>query len=359
MTFLSAIQSDVAGAMAEDVRKTVAFLAAFADELVSMQKQTLEALLKSSRSKQVKEWNAAKNFWQRKVQSLNAEQREVLDDWEFVLCDMSCLQPVAFLPRLQRCLDRSGSFLMQHADSIKQLGCKTLQHVLRSRQVKQESMSAFIRLLLERYMEQFTAEQKELVLQWESDLCEKSREVEAGAASTEMTACSRLQCFFAQYAHEIILLEKASLREVVRSHQANQHAEWKYAKNFFDRYHQTLTVEQKRMLDDWEFLLCDMSSLQPVAFLPRLQRCLDRSQSFLTQNADSIKQLGAKTLQQVLQSRQMKEESMAVFIRLLLERHTESNSQQSSRSLFCAGNPSCARGVEKFKLEQSQVWQRQ
>ena len=159
MTFLSAIQSHVAGAMAEDVRKTVAFLAAFADELVSMQKQTLEALLKSNRAAKVKEWNAAKNFWHRKVHSLDTEQREVLDDWEFVLCDMSYLQPVAFLPRLQRCLDRSGSFLMQHADSIKQLGCKTLQHVLRSRQVKQESMSAFIRLLLERYMEQFTAEQ--------------------------------------------------------------------------------------------------------------------------------------------------------------------------------------------------------
>ena len=163
MTFLSAIQSHVAGAMAEDVCKTIAFLAAFADERVSMQKQTLEALLKSNRAKQVKEWNAAKNFWYRKADSLEAEQREVLDDWEFILCDMSYLQPVAFLPRLQRCLDRSGSFLMQRADSIKQLGAKTLQEVLRSRQMKEESMAVFVRVLLERYTEQFTAEQLSLI----------------------------------------------------------------------------------------------------------------------------------------------------------------------------------------------------
>ena len=113
--------------MADEFCKTIAFLAEFADELVSMQKQTVEALVKSSRSKQVKEWNAAKNFWQRKVQSLKAEQREVLDDWEFVLCDMSHLQPVAFLPRLQRCLDRTQSFFSQNAESIKQLGAMTLQ----------------------------------------------------------------------------------------------------------------------------------------------------------------------------------------------------------------------------------------
>ena len=49
-------------AMEEDVSKTIAFLAAFSDELVSMQKPSLEALLKSSRAKQVKDWNAAKNF---------------------------------------------------------------------------------------------------------------------------------------------------------------------------------------------------------------------------------------------------------------------------------------------------------
>jgi len=46
--------------MAEDVFKTVAFLSTYSEELVQLDKQTLEALLK--------EWKAAKNFWSRKSQ---------------------------------------------------------------------------------------------------------------------------------------------------------------------------------------------------------------------------------------------------------------------------------------------------
>ena len=75
--------------MADGVSKTVAFLATYCEELVQLQKPTLESLLKSNPASQVKEWNAAKNFWYRKVATLAAEQRELLEDWEFVLCDMS------------------------------------------------------------------------------------------------------------------------------------------------------------------------------------------------------------------------------------------------------------------------------
>ena len=83
------------GAMAEDVCKTVAFLAAYSDELAQLNKHTLEALLKSNRAKQVKEWNAAKTFWYRKLSTLLPEHREELDDWEFILCNMSNLEPAA------------------------------------------------------------------------------------------------------------------------------------------------------------------------------------------------------------------------------------------------------------------------
>eukprot|EP00435_Cladocopium_sp_Y103_P030288 s155_g7.t1 len=258
--------------MAEDVRKTIAFLATYAEELVDMQKQTLEPLLKSSRAKQVKEWNAAKNFWYRKASRLEAGQRQLLDDWEFVLCDMSTLQEVVFLPRLQRCFDRCGSFVMQNAETIKQLGAKTLQEVLRSRQMREESMSVFIRLLLDRYTEKFTAEQKEIVWQWQSELCEKSGEVQAGAESRQASAFSGVEDFFARYAYPILQLEKQTLGDVVTSNQSNMDAVWMQARNFYRR---------------------------------------------------TIKQLRGKTLQDVLRGRQLKENCMAVFTSLLLERYFE------------------------------------
>ena len=78
--------------MADGVRKTVAFLATYVEELVRLQKPTLEAVLKSNRAKQVKEWKAAQNFWERKRQTLTVEQQNLFEDWEFVLCNMSTLE---------------------------------------------------------------------------------------------------------------------------------------------------------------------------------------------------------------------------------------------------------------------------
>ena len=60
--------------MAEDVSKTVAFLVAYSEELVQLNKETLEALLKSGRAKHVKEWNAAKVFWYRKASTLSIQR---------------------------------------------------------------------------------------------------------------------------------------------------------------------------------------------------------------------------------------------------------------------------------------------
>ena len=67
------------------------------------------------------------------------------------------------------------------------------------------------------------------------------------------------------------------------SNQANSNVEWKRAQNFFARDLHLLTVEETDLLDDWEFVLCEMSTLETVAFLPRLQRCFQRVESFFTE----------------------------------------------------------------------------
>ena len=172
--------------MADGVSKTIAFLATYCDELVQLQKPTLEALLKSNRAKQAKEWNAAKNFWYRQVPKLAAEQRELLDEWEFVLCDV----PTVDFSRMQRGFDRSHNFLVQHAEAIKQVGGKTLQEVLRSRKMKADCMAVFARLLLK-----FTEEQKDSILTLEAELYEKSEGAQPRAEARRATAFVRLQFF--------------------------------------------------------------------------------------------------------------------------------------------------------------------
>ena len=73
--------------MAEDVFKTIAFLAAYSEELVQLDKHTLVALLKSNRASHVKEWKAAQNFWHRKVSTLLPQHKQELEDWECVFSD--------------------------------------------------------------------------------------------------------------------------------------------------------------------------------------------------------------------------------------------------------------------------------
>ena len=208
---------------------------------MQLQKPTLESLLKSNRASQVKEWNAAKNFWHRKVATLAAEQRELLEDWDFVLCDMSKLDAVAFLSRMG---------------------------VLRSSEVKSDPMDVFL-LLLERYSESFAPEHKESIAMWEAEVCRIGAEAQQRASRNCAQAFARAQEFFAKFAAEIAQLQKQNLRDVVMSNQAKSYVWWMQAKNFLFRHSRLLTVEQRDMLEDWELILCGAFTLEAVAFLPR------------------------------------------------------------------------------------------
>ena len=259
--------------MAHDVSKTVAFLATYCQEFVQLQKPTLESLLKSNRASKVKEWNAAKNFWHRKVPTLAVEQRQLLEDWESVLCDMSRLDAVAFLSRMESCFARGHQFFLQKAECIQQLGAATLESVLRSREVKSDPMAVFMLVLLERYSESFTPEHKETIAMWEAQFCRIGAEAQQRVRRTRTQAFARAEEFVAKFAAEIAQLQKQTLRNVVMSNQANSYVEWKQGNNFFVRDFHLLTVEERDLLEDWEFVLCKMSTLEAVAFLPCLQRC--------------------------------------------------------------------------------------
>ena len=57
----------------------------------------------------------------------------------------------------------------------------------------------------------------------------------------------------------------------------------------FFRHYRLLAVEQRDMLEDWELILCDVSTLEAVAFLPCLQRCFKRVDSLLTERGEAVK----------------------------------------------------------------------
>ena len=153
--------------------------------------------------------------------------------------------------------------------------------------------------------------------------CVKSAETLARAAASRAKAFAGVQQFFALHYEQILQVSKPTLRDVVMSNQAHGNTAWMQARKFFLRHLPLVTPEQQELLDDWEFVVCDMSTLLPVALLPRLQRCLDRSQTFLNQNAETIKQHHGKTLQAVLRGKHLKENCMAVFTAVFLQRYRQ------------------------------------
>ena len=75
------------------------------------------------------------------------------------------------------------------------------------------------------------------------------------------------------------------------SYQAKKHAEWQHAQDIFVRQSASLTVEEKELLEDWQFILCDMSTLESVALLSGLQRCFQRVDSFFNEHAAVLKKM--------------------------------------------------------------------
>ena len=319
--------------MAEDVSKIVSFFARYSEDLVQLNKENLSAVLNSARAQKVKEGNAARVFWYRKASTLPVKQREELEDWEFVLCNMNKLEPVAFLPRLQRCFQRVDSFVTERGDAIKKLACQNLETALKSKHMQQFPMSTFTRIFLERYKDKLSTEQMESVAMWEENLCTLSAvDLEARIAK-RAEALTHVQAFFAKFADEILELQKQTVRDVVNSHQANAYPEWNQAKNFFVRHHGLLAQEEKDLLQDWEFVLCNMCTLEPVAFLPLLQRCFQHVETFVTQNAEALKNIAAKTIETALRFPEMIQFPMATFSRIFLERYKDKLSTEQMESV--------------------------
>ena len=139
--------------------KTVAFLSTYSEELVQLDKHTLEALLKSNRANHVKEWKAAKNFWSRKVSTLLPRGIRglgicLVQYVQIGACGFSALASEMFPP--------SGFVITERSEAIKKLACKNLETALQRKHMSQFPMSSFARIFLEIFL---------IKLSWTAILC--------------------------------------------------------------------------------------------------------------------------------------------------------------------------------------------
>ena len=297
------------------------FFVKFAPEIAQLQKQNLRAVVMSHQAKKHAQWKSAQNSFLRHASSLTLEEKNLLQDWELVLCDVSSLESVTLLSGLQSCFERVDLFFSEHVEALKKKPAKNLDTALRSRHMAQFPMATFAKVFLERYEEQLAAEQVEVLSTWRERLCAVSAAEQEAIIAKRKKAFLHLQDFFAKFAADIVALQKNSLRSVVLSNEAKKHAEWMQAKNFFLRHFDLLALEEKDLLQDWELVLCDVSSLESTdAFLVGLQKCFERVISFLSEHAEPLKKIAAKNLDTALRSRHMGQFPMATFARLFLEK---------------------------------------
>ena len=299
------------------------FFAKFAAEIVELQKTDVRGVVMSNQANKHVEWKRAQHCFVFLAASLTLEEKDLLQDWELVLCNMSTLESVALLSGLQRCFERVDAFLKEHAEALKKIAAKNLDTALRSRHMAQFPMATFARVFLERYEEQLATDNRQVLSTWQAQLCAVSAAEQEAKTAKRKKAVLDIQEFFAKFAADIVELQKKDLRSVANSFQAKKHAEWKQAQNFFVRHFDFLPASEKDLLQDWELVLCDMSTLESVALLSGLQRCFERVDAFLKEHAEALKKIAAKNLDTALRSRHMAEFPMATFARVFLERYEE------------------------------------
>ena len=141
--------------------------------------------------------------------SLTLEEKDLLEDWELVLC-VSSSESVALLPRLQRCFQRVDAFLKEYAGALKKIAARNLDTALRSRHMVQFPTSTFTRLFLEKFETQLAKEQVEALSTWRVQLYAVSAAEQEAITAKRKKAVSKLQEFFAKFAADIVELQKKS-----------------------------------------------------------------------------------------------------------------------------------------------------
>ena len=306
------------------------FFAKFAAEIVALQKESLWSVVHSNQAQKHAQGNQAKNFLVRHYGFLTVEEKDLLQDWELVLCDVTNLESVAFLSRLQKCFERVISFLSEHAEPLKKIAAKNLDTALRSRHMTQFPMATFARLFLEKFEKQLATEEVDSLSAWQAQLCAVSAAEQEAITAKRKKAFLHLQDFFAKFAAEIVALQKESLWSVVHSNQAQKHAQGNQAKNFLVRHYGFLTVEEKDLLQDWELVLCDVTNLESVAFLSRLSRSFDRVKAVVVEHSGKLKVQKRMSLVDSLESSDLEYMPMCCFSALFLRKYLKRLSSAQS-----------------------------
>ena len=306
----------------ENFDSLIAFFADFAGEIAGLEKVTLEEVVNSHRRNTSSRWKCAYEFLVRSANNLTVEQRQLLADWELVLCKVD-KDTAVLLPGIRRCFDRACAYLEDKKDDLISLRQPTLVAALSDKTLSKEPLCVFTCCFVKRYAELLPVDLKVQLEEWKQKICgEAVAESEAKREQRNVENFDSLIAFFADFAGEIAGLEKVTLEEVVNSHRRNTSSRWKCAYEFLVRSANNLTVEQRQLLADWELVLCKVDK-DTVVLLPGIRRCFDRACAYVADKTDDLISLRQPTLVAALSNKSLSKEPLCVFTCCFVKRYAE------------------------------------
>ena len=211
------------------------FFAHFAAEIVGLQKQTLKDVVVSHEAKKHPQWMNAKTFFRRDYVFVNVEEKDLLEDWEFVLCDNSALESVALLPRLTRSFDRVKAVVGEQKEKLRLQKKVSLVDAFLSLDTQAIPMLCFCGVFLKRYVHRLGAAQIAEVELWERDLC-----------VTESEHVDKFLEMLQRREAELKSLNATSVEQLFSGHRKKSDADLRFGYDFVQRSWTQLSLPQKK-----------------------------------------------------------------------------------------------------------------
>ena len=181
------------------------------------------------------QWKQAQSLYVRDYDYLTVDDKDLLEDWELVLCDKLALESVAFLPRLTRSFDRVKAVVGEQKEKLRLQQKVSLVDAFLSLDTQAIPMLCFCGVFLKRYFHRLGASQIAEVELWERDLC-----------VTETEHVDKFLEMLQRREADLKRLNAISVEQLFSGHRKKTDADLRFGYDFVRRSWTQLSLPQKK-----------------------------------------------------------------------------------------------------------------
>ena len=206
------------------------------------------------------------------------EQQKVVDEWEKKICG----DGAGLCPAIDADFARLLTILENRQDDLREMQKTSLEACFNSNLSNADKDLKFCQNFFKRKKNSMTDDQKKVVDEWEKKICGDG----AGLCPAIDADFARLLTILENRQDDLREMQKTSLEACFNSNLSNADKDLKFCQNFFKRKKNSMTDDQKKVVDEWEKKICgDGAGLCPAidADFARLLTILENRQDDLRQ----------------------------------------------------------------------------